>query len=60
MNVRGFWNKRNARQTKDQVTTLRTKPVPEAPQETWRSHPDREAIARAEKALCTKESHRDS
>jgi hypothetical protein len=60
VSLRGFWNKKNAANKKDK-SVLRVPARPEPPQETWRDRTDiPEVLARAEKALCTKVSHRDS
>lgn len=66
MSLRGFWNKDGptlVRRTQFNGSQLRARPQPLAVSEgSWRDHPDREAAARAERALCTlpKVSHRDS
>lgn len=61
MSLRGFWSKRNAKNHKDR-SVLRAPPAPpeKFPEGSWQDHPDRETVAKAEKALCTKVNHRDS
>jgi hypothetical protein len=55
MSLRGFWNKHGAalvRRTQFAGSQLTATPKPSPAEETWRTHPDQEAVARADKALC--------
>lgn len=63
MSLKGYWNDdgpKIVRKTQFEGSQLKSKPVPEPERETWRDHPDQEAVKRAATSLCTKESHRDS
>jgi hypothetical protein len=67
VNVHGFWSDANAKNKKDRSVYTAIPRVPpgrpdpyQFPSGEWRDHWDRDAVARAEAAIPTKQVHRDS